>query len=260
MDGTAAADYLLRTAGAGLLGAGPAAQLTPRQLKRDMATIGFYRNKASATPPRNFSGNHSSVEDPDVVRRLVPLQTGRRQMRLLASTVPSKPSTRPCAELPQTAAQYARGGPVLAPRQRPAADDLRDPRLHGGPLLAQPPVPRAALVLRPGLRHPAVHPAPPRQTPVAPVAVQRPRPVRHGLSHLNESMAHAVHDFRIFMDYLEGRGVSRIGVTGISLGAIPQPCWRPWRTGCTFHSQRAGGQPARPGAGWYPMNLAIRAC
>ena len=27
-----------------------------------------------------------------------------------------------------------------------------------------------------------------------------------GLSHLNESMAHAVHDFRIFMDYLESRG------------------------------------------------------
>ena len=31
-------------------------------------------------------------------------------------------------------------------------------------------------------------------------------------------MAHAVHDFRIFMDYLESRGVNRIGVTGISLG------------------------------------------
>ena len=31
-------------------------------------------------------------------------------------------------------------------------------------------------------------------------------------------MAHAVHDFRIFMDYLESRGVDKIGVTGISLG------------------------------------------
>jgi dipeptidyl aminopeptidase/acylaminoacyl peptidase len=31
-------------------------------------------------------------------------------------------------------------------------------------------------------------------------------------------MAHAVHDFRIFVDYLEARGVEKIGVTGISLG------------------------------------------
>ncbi len=40
----------------------------------------------------------------------------------------------------------------------------------------------------------------------------------HGFSHLNESFAQAVHDFRIFVDYLESTGVSNIGVTGISLG------------------------------------------
>lgn len=40
----------------------------------------------------------------------------------------------------------------------------------------------------------------------------------HGLSHLNETIAHAVHDFRLFMDYLEDSGVPKIGVTGISLG------------------------------------------
>jgi pimeloyl-ACP methyl ester carboxylesterase len=40
----------------------------------------------------------------------------------------------------------------------------------------------------------------------------------HGLSHLNETIAHAVHDFRLFMDYLEDSGVQKIGVTGISLG------------------------------------------
>jgi pimeloyl-ACP methyl ester carboxylesterase len=39
-----------------------------------------------------------------------------------------------------------------------------------------------------------------------------------GISRLNESMAHAVHDFRIFVDYLESRGVTKVGVTGISLG------------------------------------------
>ena len=40
----------------------------------------------------------------------------------------------------------------------------------------------------------------------------------HGISHLNETVAHAVHDFRAFVDYLEGEGNEKIGVTGISLG------------------------------------------
>lgn len=40
----------------------------------------------------------------------------------------------------------------------------------------------------------------------------------HGFTHINETMAHAVHDFRIFLDWLETRGVKKVGVTGISLG------------------------------------------
>ncbi len=40
----------------------------------------------------------------------------------------------------------------------------------------------------------------------------------HGFSHLNETIAHAVHDFRLFLDYLEDSGVPQTGVTGISLG------------------------------------------
>lgn len=39
-----------------------------------------------------------------------------------------------------------------------------------------------------------------------------------GLCHLNEAVAHSVHDFRIFLDYLDSRGVGQYGVTGISLG------------------------------------------
>lgn len=42
----------------------------------------------------------------------------------------------------------------------------------------------------------------------------------HGLSHLNETIAHAVHDFRLFVDYLEGIGTPGVGVTGISLGGF----------------------------------------
>jgi Alpha/beta hydrolase domain containing 18 len=40
----------------------------------------------------------------------------------------------------------------------------------------------------------------------------------HGFSGFSEAMAQAVHDFRIFVDYLESTGVTNIGVTGVSLG------------------------------------------
>ena len=40
----------------------------------------------------------------------------------------------------------------------------------------------------------------------------------HGMSQFSEGMIHAIHDFRAFMDYLEGTGAPRIGVTGLSLG------------------------------------------
>lgn len=40
----------------------------------------------------------------------------------------------------------------------------------------------------------------------------------HGFSSLCESVAHAVYDFRVFLDYLEERGVPSFGVTGLSLG------------------------------------------
>ncbi|MES2719297.1 MAG: alpha/beta hydrolase family protein [Pseudomonadota bacterium] len=40
----------------------------------------------------------------------------------------------------------------------------------------------------------------------------------HGFCHMNETMGHAIHDIRVFMDYLEDLGVPQMGVTGISLG------------------------------------------
>lgn len=41
-----------------------------------------------------------------------------------------------------------------------------------------------------------------------------------GVSHINETVAHSIFDFRIFMNYLESTGVTKIGVTGISLGGF----------------------------------------
>lgn len=40
----------------------------------------------------------------------------------------------------------------------------------------------------------------------------------NGISHINETVAHAIYDFRIFLNHLESLGVPRFGVTGISLG------------------------------------------
>jgi pimeloyl-ACP methyl ester carboxylesterase len=40
----------------------------------------------------------------------------------------------------------------------------------------------------------------------------------HGFAHLNEAMAQAVHDFRVFVDHLLATSASKVGVTGISLG------------------------------------------
>jgi len=42
----------------------------------------------------------------------------------------------------------------------------------------------------------------------------------HGALHINEVVAHAVHDFRVFVDWLLGQGVPQVGVTGLSLGGF----------------------------------------
>ncbi|MCG8313090.1 MAG: alpha/beta hydrolase family protein [Pseudomonadales bacterium] len=39
-----------------------------------------------------------------------------------------------------------------------------------------------------------------------------------GISNINETVAHSVYDFRIFLDYLMAEGAEKVGVTGISLG------------------------------------------
>lgn len=40
----------------------------------------------------------------------------------------------------------------------------------------------------------------------------------HGMSQFSEGIVHAIHDFRVFLDYLESTGTPRVGVTGLSLG------------------------------------------
>ncbi|MDP2227722.1 MAG: alpha/beta hydrolase family protein [Moraxellaceae bacterium] len=40
----------------------------------------------------------------------------------------------------------------------------------------------------------------------------------NGMAHVNEAMLQAIHDLRVWMDYLEGEGVTTMGVSGLSLG------------------------------------------
>ena len=55
VDSTAVADYMLRTAGASMLGSlALPASIAPRQIRRDMENIGFYRKHASAADPTKF--------------------------------------------------------------------------------------------------------------------------------------------------------------------------------------------------------------
>lgn len=42
----------------------------------------------------------------------------------------------------------------------------------------------------------------------------------HGFANFNEAMAHAVHDFRVFVDHLLATTASSVGVTGLSLGGF----------------------------------------
>ena len=52
VDSTAVADYLLRTAGASLLSTlALPTSLSPRQVKKDMNTIDFYKRRASSADP-----------------------------------------------------------------------------------------------------------------------------------------------------------------------------------------------------------------
>ena len=41
-----------------------------------------------------------------------------------------------------------------------------------------------------------------------------------GGSFVNECYAHSVFDCRIFLDHLDGKGVTEVGVTGVSLGGL----------------------------------------
>ena len=220
--GTAIADLLLRTLGAGMLGtlAAPSS-LNPRQLKKDMDTIGFYQRKANSADPTAFfkRPDSSRVTMEASSAGLWRFRPDDGTCQLLSFDSPFKtvnPKLResyPRQERNMRAvAQYWRHNQGPRPTICVIHGFLADPYWVNRMFFALPWFYAQGYdILLYTLPHHGKRQA--RFSPFSGHGL-----FAGGLSHINESMAHAVHDFRIFIDYLEAQGVSKVGVTGISLG------------------------------------------
>lgn len=222
VNSTAVGDYLLRTVGATLLATlAMPLSLNPRQIKRDQETIDFYKRKASSADPTQFfkRPDSSRVVIESSPAGLFRFRPDDGTCELLSFDSPFK-TVNP--KLRETYPKQKRNMRAMAQYWR--HDDGPRPTIcviHG--FMADPYWVNRMFFALPWfyaqgydiLLYTLPHHGK-RQSRFSPFS-------GHGLfaggmSHINESMAHAVHDFRIFMDYLESRGVSKIGVTGISLG------------------------------------------
>jgi pimeloyl-ACP methyl ester carboxylesterase len=222
VESTAAGDYLLRTAGAGLLSSlALPTSLSPRQLRKDLANADFYRRKANTGNPEKFfkRPNSSKVVMESSSAGYFRFKPDDGKCELLHFESPFKTVN------PALRDQYPkRKRNMRAYAQYWSHDDGPRPTIcviHG--FMADPYWLNRRFFSLPWfykqgydiLLYTLPHHGR-RQNRLSPFS-------GHGLfaggiSHINESMAHAVHDFRIFMDYLESQGVTNIGVTGISLG------------------------------------------
>lgn len=80
-----------------------------------------------------------------------------------------------------------------------------------------------------------------------------------GISHLNEAMAHAVHDFRVFVDHLESQGVEQVGVTGLSLGGYTTALLATAEDRLRFAIPNAAvADMSTLIDSWFPANLLMR--
>lgn len=219
---TAWADLLLRTAGATMLTAlALPFSLQPLQLHKDLESIRFYERKADAADPAAFfrkpDSSKVSVEaSPTGVFGFRPSHGTCEMLSFdspfrtvhsaLRTTYPRQRNNM------RAVAQYWRHDDRPRPTLCVIHGFMADPYWLNRRFFALPWFFKQGYdVLLYTLPH---HGA--RQSNFSPFS-------GHGLfsggiAHINESMAHAVHDFRIFVDYLEARGVRKVGVTGISLG------------------------------------------
>ena len=222
VDGTALGDYLLRTAGASLLTTlALPTSLNPRQLKKDMDSMDFYQRKANSADPTSFfkKPNSSRVEIDSSSAGFFRFKPDDGHCELLSFDSPFKtvnPKLRdsyPRQKRNMRAfAQYWSHDDGPRPTICVIHGFMADPYWLNRRFFALPWFYKQGYdILLYTLPHHGR-----RQARLSPFS-------GHGLfaggiAHINESMAHAVHDFRIFLDHLESRGVSKVGVTGISLG------------------------------------------
>ena len=222
VESTAAADYLLRTAGASLLSSlALPTSLSPRQLKKDVGSRDFYKRKASAADPARFfkRPNSSRVSMSSSSAGFLRFRPDDGSCELLSFDSPFKTVNPKLREVyPRQArnmravAQYWRHNDGPRPTLCVIHGFMADPYWLNRMFFALPWFYAQGYdILLYTLPHHGK-----RQARLSPFSGHGL--FASGLSHINESMAHAVHDFRIFMDYLESRGVDKIGVTGISLG------------------------------------------
>ena len=222
VEGTAWADFLLRTAGAGMLSAlALPTSFQPRQLKRDMAQMDFYRRKANAADPTRFfkKADFSRVEVRSSHAGFLRFKPDDGSCELLTFDSPFKPVNPALRDSypkqkrnMRAAAQYWSHDDGPRPTICVIHGFMADPYWLNRMFFALPWFYKQGYdILLYTLPHHGR-----RQSRLSPFSGHGL--FASGISHLNESMAHAVHDFRIFMDYLESRGVTKVGVTGISLG------------------------------------------
>jgi pimeloyl-ACP methyl ester carboxylesterase len=219
---TAVGDHLLRTAGASLLSSlALPTSLNPRQLKKDMESIDFYRRKATAADPAKFfkRPDSSRVKVESSSAGFFRFKPDDGTCELLSFDSPFKTVNPKLRDIyprqkrnMRAIAQYWRHDDGPRPTICVIHGFMADPYWLNRMFFALPWFYAQGYdILLYTLPHHGKRQA--RFSPFSGHGL-----FASGLSHINESMAHAVHDFRIFMDYLESRGVDKIGVTGISLG------------------------------------------
>ena len=263
VQGTALGDIALRTAGASLLGSLAAPfSLQPRQLKRDMQAVPFYQHKASSADTAAFfrRPDSSRVSVKSSSAGLLRFKPADGRCQLLSFDSPFKTVN------PQLRESYPRQKRNMrAVAQYWSHDDgprpticvihgfMADPYWLNRRFFALPWFYKQGYdILLYTLPH---HGA--RQSRLSPFSGHGM--FAGGVSHINESMAHAVHDFRIFMDYLESHGTQKIGVTGISLGGYTSALLAAVEERLHF------AIPNVPVVSmldlileWYPLNLGIK--
>jgi pimeloyl-ACP methyl ester carboxylesterase len=264
VEGTAWADVLLRTTGAGLLSAlALPTSFQPRQLKRDMAQMDFYRRKANAADPARFfkKADFSGVEVRSSHAGFLRFKPDDGTCELLTFDSPFKPVNPALRESypkqkrnMRAAAQYWSHDDGPRPTICVIHGFMADPYWLNRMFFALPWFYKQGYdILLYTLPHHGR-----RQSRLSPFSGHGL--FASGISHLNESMAHAVHDFRIFMDYLESRGVTKVGVTGISLGGYTSSLL------ASVEERLEFAIPNVPVVSlldlvleWFPLNLPIKA-